>query len=124
LGTFKAPVKSNNQVAAQCRWAAQDVTKGVAYTVAVTTTGTTFQTAADQAKSKSPFFETTKVSEYPAYNFDGTDAKGSCSTGVGTPSKGVFLVQINMENKALPEYNDPCAATEKVAALVIKNLKG
>jgi uncharacterized protein DUF3558 len=124
LGTFKAPAKSTNQAAVQCRWAAQDVTKGAAYTVAVANTGVTFQTSADQAKQNNPYFKPTKVSEYPAFNFDGTDAKGSCTTGVGTPSKGVFLVQINMENKALPEYNDPCAATEKVAALVIANLKG
>ncbi|WNV89920.1 DUF3558 domain-containing protein [Umezawaea sp. Da 62-37] len=124
LGTFKAPVKSSNEATTQCRWAAQDVTKGVAYTVAVTTNGVAFETAAQQAKSNNPYFETTEVSEYPAFNTDGTDAKGSCSTGVGTPSKGVFLVQINMENKALPEYNAPCAATEKAAALVVKNLKG
>lgn len=124
LGTFKAPVKSTNQVTAQCRWAAQDITKGTTYTVAVATTGVSFETSATQAKDNNPYFKTTKVSDYPAYNSDGTDAKGSCTTGVGTPSKGVFLVQINMENKALPEYDAPCVATEKVAALVIQNLKG
>jgi hypothetical protein len=123
LGTFKQAVKNSVKEASQCRWAAQEVTKGVSYTVSIATNGVTFDTAVKKAQS-SPYFKTTTVLEYPAFNADGTDAKGSCSTGVGTPSKGNFLVQINMENQALPEYNDPCTATQKVAELVVKNLKG
>lgn len=124
LGTFKAPAKSTNSVASLCKWGAQDILKGLSYTISVATTGTDFKTSAEQAKANNPYFKETKVGEYPAYNSDGTDAKGSCTTGVGTPSKGVFLAQVIMENEALPEYEDPCAATEKVAALVIQNLKG
>lgn len=123
LGTFKQAAKNSVKEASQCRWAAQDVTKGVSYTVSVATNGITFETAAKKAQA-SPYFKTTTVLDYPAFNADGTDAKGSCSTGVGTPAKGNFLVQINMENEALPEYNNPCQATEKVAELVVQNLKG
>ena len=124
LGTFKAPVKSTNDVAVQCRWGAQDVTKGATYTVAIATTDASFDSASAQAKQKFPVFTLKKVLDYPAYSADATNAQGSCTTGVGTPSKGVFLVQIIMDNEKLPEYKDPCAATEKAAELVVKNLKG
>jgi len=124
LGTFKAPVKSTNEVAVQCRWGAQDVTKGATYTVAIATTEASFDSASAQAKQKFPVFTLKKVLDYPAYSADATDAKGACTTGVGTPSKGVFLVQIIMDNEKLPEYNNPCAATEKAAEFVVKNLKG
>jgi hypothetical protein len=69
-------------------------------------------------------YRLTTVGGYQAVSSDATDGKGNCTTAVGTSSKDVFVVQISIENESAPEHADSCAATEKVAALVVQNLKG
>jgi len=123
LGTFKAPETSDNPLGNKCRWAAQDVLKGAAYSVIVGTKGQTFDEVAKNSQGVK-VYRPTSVGGYQAVSSDATDGKGNCTTAVGTSSKDVFVVQISIENESTPEHADSCAATEKVAALVVQNLKG
>jgi hypothetical protein len=123
LGTFKAPETSDNPLGNKCRWAAQDILKGAAYSVIVGTKGQTFDEVAKNSQGVKVYRATT-VGGYQAVSSDATDGKGNCTTAVGTSSKDVFVVQISIENENAPEHADSCAATEKVAALVVQNLKG
>jgi hypothetical protein len=123
LGTFKAPETSDNPLGNKCRWGAQDILKGAAYSVIVGTKGQTFDDVAKNSQGVTVYRPTT-VGGYQAVSSDATDGKGNCTTAVGTSSKDVFVVQISIENESAPEHADSCAATEKVAALVVQNLKG
>jgi hypothetical protein len=123
LGSFKAPRKDASSVGQRCTWSAQDVIKGAAYSVVVKTNTDTFEQVAENSKGV-PVYKRTTVASYPAVSSDQTTGKGNCTTAVGVSSKEVFYAQISIENTAAPEYQDSCAATEKVAALVVQNLKG
>ena len=125
LGTFKAPEKSESAAGKRCTWAAQDVTKGITYSVVVGTSGSTFADIAESSKGVKVYRQTT-VDKFPAVSSDSTTGQGNCTTAVGAApsSKEVFLVQISTLKQGTPEYTDSCGATEKVAALVVQNLKG
>jgi hypothetical protein len=123
LGTFKAPEPGSSSVGPKCRWPALDVTKGAAYTVTVNTNGNTFDQVSENVKG-SKVYRQAKVADYPAVSSDPTNGLGNCLTAVGTSSKDVFFVQISTLNESTPEYQDSCGTTERVAALVVQNLKG
>ncbi|MCS7482565.1 DUF3558 domain-containing protein [Umezawaea endophytica] len=125
LGTFKTPEPGKSALGPSCDFRAQKVIEGVTYEVVIASSGNTLESIIEGLRSsKTPVVEETKVAGYAAVNSDQTNAKGACATAVGTSSKDAISVQLITENKALPEYNDPCGQTEKVAALVIQNLKG
>lgn len=70
-------------------------------------------------------FEPTEVAGYPAVNGDAVDIKsGSCSTAVGVAKGEGFIIQVNVNDKKLPEYGNPCSASSAIAESVIGNLKG
>ncbi|GAB2972943.1 DUF3558 domain-containing protein [Saccharothrix stipae] len=70
-------------------------------------------------------FEPAEVAGYPAVNGDLIDAKsGACSTAVGVAEGEGFIVQVNVNDKKLPEYENPCSASSAIAETVIENLKG
>ncbi|PRY42698.1 uncharacterized protein DUF3558 [Umezawaea tangerina] len=123
LGTFKEAKPSTDSTGPSCRWAATDPTKGISYTVSLLTDGTTIDKVTENVKT-APVYRKAEVSGLPAVSSDSTDGKGTCATAVGASSKDTFLVQISTLNESTPEYKDSCGATEKVAALVIQNLKG
>jgi hypothetical protein len=123
LGSFKTPQKWDAPLGPGCRWNAEEVTKGAAYAVALSTKGNTLESMIASGRSE-PVFREATVAGYPAFSSDGTNGKGNCSTYVGTSSKDAIVIQMASENKDAPEYQDSCGATEKVAALVIGNLKG
>lgn len=125
LGTFKVPEKSLSAAGNRCTWTAQDVTRGVTYSVIAGTSGSTFAEIAQSSKGVKVYRETT-IDRYPAVSSDSTNGLGNCTTAVGAskPSKEVFLVQISTLKEGTPEYSDSCGATEKVAALVVQNLNG
>lgn len=123
LGSFKAPEKWDAPLGPGCRWNAKEVTKGAAYAVALSTKGNTLESMIASGRTE-PVFREATVAGYPAFSSDGTNGKGNCSTYVGTSTKNAIVVQMAVENKDTPEYKDSCGATEKVAALVVENLKG
>lgn len=123
LGTFDAPESGNQQLGPGCTWTAKEVLKGATYSVTLSTKGNTLESMMQNAKTE-PVFREATVAGYPAFSSDGTTGKGDCGTYVGTSDKDAVVVQISVENRESPEYKDSCGATEKVAALVVGNLKG
>jgi hypothetical protein len=125
LGTFKTPEPGTSALGPSCDFRAQKVLEGVTYEIVIASSGNTLKSIIENLRSSNtPVVEETKVDGYAAVNSDQTNAKGACATAVGTSGEDAISVQLITENKALPEYNDPCGQTEKVAALVIQNLKG
>lgn len=123
LGSFKAPEPGSNTLGPSCKWRAQKVLEGASYTVTLVTGGSTFEEISKNAK-KDAVNRETKIADYSAVSSDQTNGKGNCGTAVGVSSKGALLVQAGSENENSAEYKDTCAASEKVAALVVGNLKG
>ncbi len=125
LGPFKATEPGTSPLGANCTFRAQKVLEGITYEVTISSNGNTIESITKNVKSQNlPVIKETKVSGYAATNWDGTNAQGSCYTAVGTSSKNAIAVSLITENSALPQYKDPCAATEQIAALVVQNLKG
>lgn len=123
LGTFDAPKPDKDSFGSHCTWQAKQVLKGSTYEVTLLTNGSTIEQIAESSKGV-PVYRQTRVSGYPAVSSDATNGRGNCTTAVGTSSKDAILVQISVENPDVPEHKDSCTATEKVAALVVGNLKG
>ncbi|GAA3848237.1 hypothetical protein GCM10022243_12840 [Saccharothrix violaceirubra] len=124
LGSFKAPESDKGVLGPSCTWYAQKVLEGTTYEVTVVTDGTRFPDMVSNTKDE-PVFREAEVAGYRAVSSDGTDGKGNCGTSVEvTGAGGWFLLQASVENKKSPDYTDTCATTEKVAALVVQNLKG
>lgn len=123
LGDFDPAKQRSNSLGPGCTWDPKDVTKGASYEITLSTKGNNLESMMKNAKTE-PVFKETTVAGYPAFSSDGTNGKGNCGTYVGTSDKEAIVVQISLEDKTAPEYQDSCSATEKVAALVIQNLKG
>jgi hypothetical protein len=123
LGAFKTPETGNGILGPSCVWRAQKVLEGATYEITMVTKGSTLQSMTEVNKTLDVFKET-KVEGYSAISWDQTNGKGNCSTAVGTSNKDAILVQMNAANTESPEHKDSCGASEKVAALVIQNLKG
>jgi hypothetical protein len=123
LGSLKAPEPGSGILGPSCVWRAQKVLEGATYEITMVTKGSTLQSMTEVNKTLA-VFKQTKVGGYSAISWDQTTGKGNCSTAVGTSGKDAILVQMNIENTEAAEYKDSCGASEKVAALVLQNLKG
>lgn len=123
LGSMKAPALGNSILGPSCVWRAQQVLDDATYEITMVTKGATLESMTEVNKTLDVFRET-KVEGYSAISWDQTNSKGNCSTAVGTSSKDAILVQMNVANTEAPEHKDSCGASEKVAALVVQNLKG
>lgn len=122
LGKFEAPEPEKAAVGPMCHWRAEDTLRGTRYDVTILVNGD-IESIVSSVKG-SPVVKDVKVSGYPAVSYDITDGKGTCSTAVGTSAEHAILVQMIAHDESLPEWKDSCGATEKVAALVLGNLKG
>ncbi|WP_158846361.1 DUF3558 domain-containing protein [Saccharothrix deserti] len=107
-----------------CDWTPDDRAFGTSF-------GATFLTESKgldgfyQNRDDFAVFEPTEVAGYPAVNSDLIDIKsGSCSTAVGVAKGEGFVVQINVNDKKLPEYGNPCSVSSAIAETVIGNLRG
>jgi hypothetical protein len=123
LGSFKVAEPGSGTFGPNCWWKATKVLEGAGYKVTMVTNGTTIESLIENNKSLQVFKETT-IEGLRAASWDQTNASANCSTAVGTSSKGAILVQMNIENVNAPERKDTCVAAEKVAALVVRNVKG
>lgn len=112
-----------NTLGPSCKWRPEKVLEGTSYTVTLVTGGTTFEEVAKNTKGDAVYREA-QVSGYPAVSSDQTDGKGNCGTTVRASDKNSILVQVGTHKEDSLEFKDTCAASEKVAALVVGNLKG
>jgi hypothetical protein len=70
-------------------------------------------------------FRPTQLAGYPAADTDDTDAAhGDCGTSVATANGAGFDVRVNVRSQQSPDYKNPCSVSEKIAQVVLGNLKG
>lgn len=107
-----------------CDWTPDDRAFGTSFS-ATFLTGSNGLEGFYENRDDFAVFEPTTVAGYPAVNGDAVDIKsGSCSTAVGIAKGEGFIVQINVNDKKLPEYGNPCSASGAIAETVIENLRG
>ncbi|WP_394613261.1 DUF3558 family protein [Lentzea sp. JNUCC 0626] len=105
----------------KCTWRGQDVIKNSTYTVVVTK-DKDFDSRVDGVKSNGVFAEK-KIDDVRVVSTDGTDATMYCLTMFPTSKTDSVTVQIATaaDERATKK---PCDETERVAQLIITNLKG
>jgi Protein of unknown function (DUF3558) len=116
FGKFREPTSRKAPLGPSCRWPGQDVT--VDSTIAVSFgDGQEYDSLLNNSRKSAVFNELT-VEGRRAFSSDDTDGTVGCTTIVETGAKSSIAVQTNVNDKK------PCELAEKVAAVVIKTLKG
>lgn len=107
-----------------CQWRPDDRADGTSFSVSYLEKTNGLEGFYEN-RDKNPVFEPIEVAGYPAVNGDPTDAKsGTCSTAVGTAKGEGFMVQINVNDRKLPDYTNPCSVSSAIAETIVGNLKG
>jgi len=121
LGTVLAPVPGTGTLGPNCLWKGKDVIKNSSYTVHVTE-DRDFDSLVDNVKAN-PVFTDKKLDGLRTISTDRADGELACLTSVEVSKSNSFTVQIataadeRATKKACPE-------AERVAQLIITNLKG
>ena len=79
-----------------------------------------------ERKSNFGFFESAgEIGGYPAVhlNLNSSSDRGDCTTVVGVSNDLVFEALITVNDLQSPDYKNPCAVSDKLAELVVQNLK-
>lgn len=121
LGAVRAPQPSTNTLGPNCTWDGQDPLRNSGYEVSVTT-GKDFDAMNENSK-KNPVYVEKKIDGVDVISTDGTDASMYCLTSIRVSQTDSVTVQISgaSEERATKK---PCPETERVAQLIITNLKG
>jgi hypothetical protein len=123
-GVSKAGTERADPTGSACQWRPDDRADGTSFSVALLDKSNGLEGFYEN-RDKNPVFEPIQVAGYPAVNGDLTDAKsGTCSTAVGVAKGEGFMVQINVNDKKLPEYTNPCSVSSAIAETIVENLKG
>lgn len=123
LGNFKRTDKDALPLGESCSWVGKDPLVDSTYAVTFSKDGNTVDSIAGNAKN-SPVFQEVSVAGRKAVSYDTTDGKRDCTTAVGTSADGAVVVQVNTAKNDTANNGKACAASEKLAAVVIGNLKG
>ncbi|GAA3887780.1 DUF3558 domain-containing protein [Saccharothrix violaceirubra] len=123
LGNFRPGESSSAPLGPGCSWFGVDALKDTTFFVTLVTKGDNLESMAENAKSF-PIFKRTTIAGREAYSADRTDGKASCSTAVSTSAKDAIFVQGRPPANGTGTADKSCQASEKVAAIVIGNLKG
>jgi hypothetical protein len=122
LGSVREGATGTGALGQNCTWRGQDVTKNSSY-IAHVSVGMDFDDQAAGSKQSNSFFEEKKIGDLRAYSTDGTDGAMFCLTTVETSKTDSITVQFSSA-AAERGTKKPCSETERVAQLIITNLKG
>ena len=123
-GVTKAGAERAAPTGRSCEWRPDDRVRGTSFSISFLTESNGLDGFYEN-RSDFKVFEPTEVAGYPAVNGDAVDTKsGSCSTAVGVAKGDGFIVQINVNDKTLPDYGKPCSVSSAIAEAVIGNLGG
>ena len=122
LGSVREGATGTGELGQKCTWRGQDVSKNTSYIVHVTEDKAVDDMAAS-SKAKNSFFEEKQIDGLRAYSTDGTDGSMYCLTTVQASKTDSITVQVtsSADERATKK---PCPEAERVAQLIITNLKG
>lgn len=121
LGSVRAPEPGTAELGPNCVWKGQDVIKNSKYTVSVTE-GKNFEDMVNNVKGN-PVFTDKKIDGVRAFSTSQTDASTGCLTSLQASKTDSVTVQVataSDERATKPA----CQESERVAQLIISNLKG
>jgi hypothetical protein len=121
LGSVKEGVASTDVLGPMCTWEGKDPIKNSAYDVSVTE-GKDFDSRVEGVKGNGVFVDK-KIDGLRVVSTDGTDGAMYCLTMIQVSKTDSITVQIAgaTDERATKK---PCPETERVAQLIITNLKG
>jgi hypothetical protein len=121
LGSVRAPEPGTGELGPNCVWRGQDVIKNSKYTVH-TTENKSFEDIVNNVKAN-PVFTDKKIDGVRVISTSQTDASTGCLTTLQASKTDSVTVQVATatdERAAKPA----CTEAERVAQLIITNLKG
>ncbi|SDL86795.1 Protein of unknown function [Lentzea albidocapillata subsp. violacea] len=121
LGSVKAGVASTKQLGPVCVWDGTDPIKNSSYDISVTE-GKDFEAMNENAKKNGVYVEK-KIDGVRVISTDSTDGAMFCLTSVQVSKTDSVTVQIASATDERATKK-PCPETERVAQLIITNLKG
>ncbi|MET8759817.1 DUF3558 domain-containing protein [Lentzea sp. NPDC004782] len=121
LGSVRAPVKGAGELGPNCTWRGQDVIKNSGYVIAVTQ-GKDFDAMVSNVKDN-PVFTDKKIDGVRVISTDRTDASTGCLTSLQASKTDSVTIQVSTaaDERATKKA---CPEGERVAQLIISNLKG
>ncbi|WP_246445667.1 DUF3558 domain-containing protein [Saccharothrix violaceirubra] len=123
LGKLRPAKPESDPFGVKCVWPGNDPRDDTSYIVTLLSKGGTFEVRRDNAKDLPVFAEVT-VGGRDAFSYDTTDGKSSCSTGVKVSAEHLIMAQSTLGRQDAANAGKPCQASEKLAAIVVSNLKG
>ncbi|WP_330270470.1 DUF3558 domain-containing protein [Lentzea sp. NBC_00516] len=121
FGSVKAGTPGTAVLGPSCKWDGQSPTKNTGYEVTVTT-GKDFEAQVAGVKDR-PVFEDKKIDGVRVITTDGTDGKTYCLASIQISKTDSVTLQI-ASAAAERATKKPCPEAERVAQLIITNLKG
>ncbi|RDI19840.1 DUF3558 domain-containing protein [Lentzea flaviverrucosa] len=121
LGSVRTPQAGSAALGPNCVWKGQDVIKNSTYDISVTK-GKDFETQVENVKSN-PVFVDKKIDGVRVVSTDQTDGAMYCLSSIQVSKSDSVTVQFASaaDERATKK---PCPETERVAQLIITNLKG
>lgn len=121
LGSVKDGVAGTDALGPLCTWEGQNPIKNSGYDVSVTT-GKDFEAQVAAVKDRAVFTDK-KIDGIRVITTDGTDGAMYCLTSIQISKTDSVTVQVDSspDERATKK---PCVETERVAQLIITNLKG
>jgi len=121
LGNVKAPTTRQAALGPACSWNGKDILEDSAYEIS-TASEQSYETLLGNSR-KFPVFSEKTIQGIRTLSSDDTDGTRACETIVEAGKTGAVLVHVDVAMKKVPTQK-PCAESERVAALVIGNLRG
>ncbi|MCX2949651.1 DUF3558 domain-containing protein [Lentzea sp. NEAU-D7] len=121
LGAVRTAEPGTSALGPNCTWDGQDPIKNSTYEISVTT-GKDFDAMNENSKKNGVFVDKT-IDGVRVISTDGTDASMYCLTSIQASKTDSVTVQISTASDERGTKK-PCPETERVAQLIITNLKG
>ncbi|GAA3875697.1 hypothetical protein GCM10022243_45760 [Saccharothrix violaceirubra] len=123
LGRIRETKPGTNTLGPMCTWKGTEPTKDNTYELSLVTKNATFDSMVENFRDY-PIFRETTIAGLTAVSADRTNGTSNCSTLVRTSAKNPIFVQTSLPATGQGTADKSCQASEKVAAIIVGNLKG
>ena len=121
LGNVKEPTTRQGAAGPICKWSGKELLDDSAYDIAIGT-ALAYDTALANSRQHPVFSEKT-VQGVRTFTSSTTDDTRTCTANVDAGKSGTLLVNVNVARNKVPAQK-PCAEADRVAAMIIENLRG